>query len=223
MTNQASRKQGENPDVETLKNDPLFHQILELDFNDMIPFVLKYIRKPGWVPRIFMILHAAFLAFIIGFMIWGVSAEWLKWAPILRQSLLGIFAGSILVIPPHELLHGMVYWILGARKISFGADLQQFIFYVTADRFPISGNQLYFLAMTPFVVINVMVIVITALWMPQITLFSAFLLLSHNVMCIGDFAMVNYVRQTPGELYTFDEIDQMKSFFFKKADEPLLQ
>ncbi len=222
MTNQVSYEQGGNPDVETLKGDPAFHQILELDFNDMIPFVFKYIRKPGLVPWVFVTLHAAFLAFAIGFVIWGVSEGWLKWTLIIKQSLLGIIAGSIIVIPPHELLHGLAYRMLGAKKIRFGADLHQFIFYVTADRFPISGTQLYLLAMTPFVVINALLIAITALWLPQITLFTAIMLLSHNIMCIGDFAMVNYVRQTPGEIYTFDEIDRKKSFFFKKAVEPLL-
>jgi len=123
------------------------------------------------------------------------------------------------VIPPHELLHGLAYRILGARNIKFGVDLQQFIFYVTAHRFPISKKELAFLAMTPFVMINLLIIALTAIWASQFTLYSASLLLCHNIMCIGDFAMISYAFSQKGRLYSYDDTELKKNYFFEEQEQ----
>jgi hypothetical protein len=216
MTNSKARPARKLPDAETLLNDPGYRQVLELDFSDMIPFVLTNIRKRGIIPLIYMAANILLLVIIILYAIWGVRMELLNAGKIFWQLLAGFLAGSILVIAPHELLHGLAYRIIGARKISFGADLQQFIFYVTASRFPISKYQLVFLAMTPFILINVIVTALTLAWASQFTLFSASLLLCHNIMCIGDFAVVNYACKHRGPLYTFDDTENKKSYFFER-------
>jgi len=209
------------PDINTLKNDPGYRQVLELDFDNMIPFVLDNIRKRSFISILYAVVNATLFLFILYIIISGRLAHQFTWGLVLRQSLTGLFAGSILVIPVHELLHGFAYRILGARKIRFGADLQQFIFYVTADRHPVTGRELYFLALTPFLLINLCTVVITILWFPQAVLFSAFFLLSHNIMCIGDFAIVNCVLQyAPRRVYTFDEIEHKKSYFYEEISPP---
>jgi hypothetical protein len=209
------------PDVDALKNDPSYRQVLALDYDDMIPFVLENIRKRSFFSILYAFLNIAFLIFIINDIIFGLVHRQLTWSLIISQSVTGIFAGSILVIPVHELLHGITYRILGARKIRFGADLQQFIFFVTADRYPVTGKELYCLALAPFVVINIITAAITLLWFPHAILFSAFFLLSHNIMCIGDFAIVNFVLQhAPHRVYTFDEIENKKSYFYEEITLP---
>lgn len=217
MTNMSSMRSSQIPDIEKLHHDPGYRQILELEFGDMIPFVLSNIRKKGLFSILYLTINMASLAFIILYAVWGLMNMQITWATIIKQSLSGIFAGSILIIPVHEILHGLAYRILGARKIQFGADLQQFIFFVTADRYPVSGNQLYSLAMTPFVVINIITVSIAALMFPQVILFAAFLLLSHNIMCIGDFAIVNFVRLIPGRIITYDETENKRSYFFEEV------
>ena len=216
MKNTKASQSKKVPDAETLQKDPGYRQILELDFNEMIPFVLSNIRKRGIIPMLYMGINMFFLLFIIIYAVWSTKMELLNGGKIFWQLLAGILAGSILVIPPHELLHGLAYRIIGARKINFGVDLQQFIFYVTANRFPISKRQLVFLAMTPFVVINLVVIVITVTWVSQYTLFFASLLLCHNIMCIGDFAIINYACSHKGELYTYDDTENKRSYFFER-------
>ncbi|MCK5134435.1 MAG: DUF3267 domain-containing protein [Bacteroidales bacterium] len=206
------------PDVNKLKNDPSYRQILELDFNDMIPFVLYNIRKKSFFSLIYAGINIAMLVFIALYIIWGIFGSQHTWSAVIKQSVAGIVAGSILVIPIHELLHGLAYRFLGAKKIRFGADMQQFIFFVTADRYPVSGKELYFLALTPFVMINAATIVLIAACFPQVILFPAFLLLSHNIMCIGDFAIVNYVHNhAHGRVFTFDETERKKSYFYEEV------
>jgi hypothetical protein len=206
------------PDAETLHKENGYRKILELDFSEMIPFVLSNIRKRGIIPLLYISINMITLIFIILFAVWSVKSGLLNAGRVFWQVLAGVLSGSILVIVPHELLHGLAYRVLGARKIKFGADLQQFIFYVTADRFPISKKELAFLAMTPFVLINLGLIALTAAWVSQFTLFSASLLLCHNIMCIGDFAIISYAFSQKGELYTYDDIGIKKSYFFKREE-----
>ena len=216
MTNTKARGPRLKPDAETLQKENGYRKILELDFSEMIPFVLENIRLRGIIPFFYMTINALSLLFIIIYAVWSVRVGPLSAGKAFWQILAGVLAGSIAVIPPHEILHGLAYRILGARKIRFGADFQQFIFYVTADHFPISKRELAFLAMTPFVLINMVIIALTAAWASHITLFSASLLLSHNIMCIGDFAIISYAFSQKGTLYTFDDIGNKRSYFFKR-------
>jgi len=218
MTNTKAGKSKLKPDAETLQENPGYKKVMELEFSEMIPFVLSNIRKRGIIPLFYMMINVAFLIFILIYAIWSFRVGQLSPGRIILQFLAGIVAGSILLIAPHELLHGLAYRVLGARKIRFGVDLQQFIFYVTADRFPISRRELVFLAVTPFVVLNILIIVATAIWATPLTLLFTTLLLSHNLMCIGDFAMISYAYSLKGELYTFDDIEKKRSYFFERIN-----
>ncbi len=218
MTNTKSKTSKHKPDVATLQQENGYRMLLELDFSEMIPFVLSNIRLRGFFSFFYISFNVCFLFFIVLYTLWSVRNGSMNAGNIFWQILAGVLVGSIGVIPPHELLHGLAYRVLGARKIKFGADLQQFIFYVTADRFPISKRELAFLAMAPFVIINLVLIILTAVWFSQITLFSASLLLCHNLMCIGDFAMTSYAYSKKGKLYTYDDTEKKKSFFFESQD-----
>ena len=204
------------PDVDTLQNENLYRKILELDFSEMTPFVLNHIGGKEKVAVIFMGMNLATALFILIYIVWALAADQMDGGRVFWQILGGIFSGSILIIAPHELLHGLAYRLLGTRHIRFGVDFQQFIFFVTADRFPISRNELRFLALTPFAVINAAIISVTAIWFTEWTLLSATLLLSHNIMCIGDFALLSFANKHKGEIYSYDEIEKKKSYFYMK-------
>lgn len=208
-------KKRRNPTVESLQSDPEYHLALELSFQDIIPFVLKNIRKRGVMSWLYFIVNLGMLGIIIAQIIMGFIDHSLSWQRMLLQTLSGIFAGSILVIPLHELIHGLAYRILGARQIKFGADLQQFFFYVTADRHPVSGFQILFLALLPFLIINAIAGFITIQFAPQALLFTSLFLLSHNIMCIGDFAISNFVQRSEKRIFSFDEIKEKKSYFYE--------
>jgi hypothetical protein len=202
------------PTVDTLQNDPQFSLSLELNFNEMTPFVLTNMKGREKVAVLFKALNLATALFLVVYVLWGLTGDHFNGGKVFRQMAAGVLAGSILIIPPHEILHGLAYRILGARQILFGVDFRQFIFYVTADRFPISRNELRFLALTPFFVLNAACITLTTFWFRDWILFSSTLLLCHNLMCIGDFALTSYANKLKGEVYTFDEIEKKKSYFY---------
>lgn len=217
MTNRPRFVRSNIPGVQELQNEDLYTQILELGFNDMIPFVLSNIRKKGPVSWLYIVVNVLALVGMVIYSLQGLYLEWITWWGLITQLILGILTGSLLLIPVHELLHGLAYRLLGAKRIKFGANLQQFFFYVTADRFPVGRYELYFLAMFPFALINSMALIVIFAWMPQFIYFAGFLLFSHNLMCIGDFAIVNYVSKQTGEVFSYDEIEEKKSYFFKRV------
>jgi hypothetical protein len=217
MIKGSRKKSLHRPEADKLHQDPRFTQILELEFGEMIPFVLTNIKRRSFISVFYAGINIGLLIYILFYTVGGLLGDEITWPSVIKQSLAGIFAGSFLIIPVHELLHGLAYRILGARKIHFGADMNQLIFYVTADRYTVSGSELYFLAMLPFAIINFFTALLIILWLPQSMLFGSFLLLSHNIMCIGDFAIVNYVRQYNSRVFTFDLVKERKSYFFREV------
>lgn len=205
-----------HPDVETLRSDPAYQLIYELGFQDIIPFVLAQIKKRSFFSWFYFAVNLFVLILIIFLSIKGLTDQSLRWKELIIATITGIIAGSFLIIPIHELLHGLAYRILGARKIIFGADLAQLIFYVTADRYTVSGNQIHILTMTPFVFINLLSAGLTVLFFPEGILFVSFFLLSHNLMCIGDFAISGFTSRTKGEIYNYDEPERKMSYFYQK-------
>lgn len=202
------------PDVETLQSDKRYSLVYELGFHEMLPFVLTQIKRKGLFSWLYLFINIAMLVFIVLLSISLLLDHSLGWKHFLFQAALGGMAGSILLIPVHELIHGLAYRILGVDKIHFGADLQQFIFYVTANRYPVSGKEVHFLTLSPFVIINLITLVLTLTLIPKWTLFSACFLLSHNIMCIGDFAISNFVSKTGKKVYTYDETKTKMSYFY---------
>lgn len=206
--------------IELLKDESRFRLLCELDFGEVLPFVMKNIRRPGPVSLSFLLVNLAGLVAIALCIITGLSANWFTWRTLLWQLPAGIFCGSTLVIPFHELLHGLAYRILGARKIVFGADLAQFIFFVTAKKHPVSGIELYFLALFPFLVINALVISLIAVLFPGCAVCLLFLLVSHNLMCIGDFAIMNYACLAKTRIYSYDDPEKRICYFFGETTNP---
>ena len=112
MTKKALFFRSNVPDVEQIQNEELYTKILELNFDDMIPFVLSNIKKKGLMSGLFIAVNVIGLFSIGVLSIWGIYTGWIPWSRFIIQLVLGILAGSIIVIPFHELLHGLAYKIL---------------------------------------------------------------------------------------------------------------
>ncbi len=121
----------------------------------------------------------------------------------------------ILLIVPHELLHGLAFKLLGAPKVTYGADWSKLVFHAAAPGFPIERRGMVLVALAPFVIIT------TALAIPGVLLGGFYswvalgALLMHTQGCLGDFAMLNFfARAASGYAYvTYDESNG-ESFVF---------
>ena len=91
------------------------------------------------------------------------------------------------------------------------------IFYVTANSYVIGRSSFFVVALAPFIIINLSMIIVyfTSGWLVLHTLLV--FLFFHNIMCIGDFAMISFYQQNKDrELYTWDDISIKTSYIYEK-------
>lgn len=137
--------------------------------------------------------------------------EWMGWG------LLFCFSGLIVI---HELLHFFAYLAVGARKLSFGMKLKQFIFYVQADKQVLNYNQFKVVALAPVVVVAVVSIAGAIIWFEQpLYYFFLTVLAVHSLFCVGDLAMLCYFEnRSEDKIYTFDGKEEGKTYYYKKLE-----
>ena len=139
--------------VEDLDDQTKYRQLLSVSYKDLVPFIFEYLMKRSRLITIFWAVCLIFLglALKVRFNIAG----YYPLAKILTHSSLGLIVFPVLCIPVHESLHVIPYYISGARNIRIGMDLKQYIFYVTAHRYVASPLQFRIVALTPFLLISI--------------------------------------------------------------------
>lgn len=201
--------------VEDLQDQSRYRQISEISYNDLIPFIIDYLKKPSGVTIFFWSLCLFFLGTAIRVRI--NFSGYFPGTAILCHSALGLIVLPLLSIPIHELLHIIPYFFCGARKIRVGMDLKQYLFYVTAHRHVATPIQFRIVALIPFLVISSSLIILIylspGLWKWSLSLF----LFVHTTMCAGDFALLNFYFLRRGrKIYTWDDADRKIAYFYEE-------
>lgn len=196
-----------------LKSDSSFHQLLRFQHTDVLPFVREYyLRRRNWLIWLNYLLN-------LGCMVWTLAVGVLQGASTaswLITSGLAILAWAVL-IPLHEAIHGLVYWLMGSRDIHFGGSLRLMYFYAVAHSFVINSRELTWLALAPFLVINGGLLAL-ALFSPEQRLFALTLSLLHLSAVGGDWAMLGYLwEHRGGEIYTYDDVNEHMSYFYQQG------
>lgn len=201
--------------VDDLNDESRFRHLLTISYNEIITFVLEYVRRLTGLTVFFWSTCMIFfgISIIIRIDIGGMF----EYKKILTHTLLGLIVFPILVIPFHEGLHIIPYYISGARKIKIGMDLSQYMFYVTAHRYVAAPLQFKIVALIPFILINLtglfLVLCLPELWKWSFSLF----LLAHSTMCAGDFALLNfYYINRSKKIYTWDDADLKEAYFYEE-------
>jgi hypothetical protein len=209
--------------VDHIKNSGDFRLVKELRFSEILKFVLENIILINRVTIFFLIINLIFsglFASLIAQSIIETGFTFQTVTNLLPPLMWGTMAGSIFIIPFHEGLHGIAFKFMGAKKVRFGADLQQFICYAVAADFVAGKKAFTFIALLPFVVINLACIPILLMGGKDEYLFVTCLLLLHNLMCIGDFGMLSYlIKNKDKEMFTFDDLETKTSWFYERIKE----
>jgi hypothetical protein len=202
---------------EEIQSNNDYRELHSLSYDSILSFVFENIRQKTFSSHFYLTVNFIYLALIIVISIEGFVSGSFKLSPFLSYIFWGFLAGSFLVIPFHEMFHGLAYKFLGAPKIHFGADMKQMLFYVAADKYVVGRKEFYIVALAPFLCINFITIILTFFLNPYWTLLAFTFLLLHNIMCIGDFAMISYFQQnSERELYTFDDHKNRMSYIYEK-------
>jgi hypothetical protein len=192
-----------------------FRQLQAIPYSDLVGFVLDYLRRNSWLMIFFWSACILFLGIALRIRI-NISG-YFQVKEILLHSFLGFIVFPVAIIPIHELLHILPFWFIGARRIRIGADLRQYIFYVTAHRHVLTAGKFRFVAVVPFVIITagllILVYYLPGLWKWSLSV----LLFVHTTMCAGDFALLNfYLLNRKRKIYAWDDADEKMAYFYEE-------
>lgn len=197
-------------------NDPSrFRPLLTVSYGDIVGFVLDYIKRKTNLMVFFW--GVCMIFFGISVIIRIDIAGLFELKKIFFHTLLGLIVFPLLIIPIHEGLHVLPYFISGARNIKVGMDLSQYVFYVTAHRHVASPTQFKIVALIPFIIISLSALLLT-LYLPGLWKWSfSLFLLAHTTMCAGDFAMLNFYHiNKRKKIYTWDDADLKEAYFYEE-------
>jgi hypothetical protein len=200
-----------------IRSDPGFVFLDELRYDDIVEFTSKYLRKRTPSMTFFYFSLLGMFLLVIGALAFGMISHNRSFGGIMKQYLYGLIISFSVIIPIHELLHGLIYVLLGARKIRFGAEFRQFAFYAVADEFVTNKAGFYFLASAPFLIITLLNMAGFIL-VPGVASYTYIaIIFFHATMCIGDFALMSYYdTHRDKELYSFDDVKNRISYFYYK-------
>jgi hypothetical protein len=201
--------------VEDLEDPSKYREVLRLPYDELIDFVVDYIRRKSEVMIFFWAVCIIFLGIAITVRI--NIAGYFPLMSIVLHSFLGLIVFPLLLIPLHELIHIIIYLAAGARRIRMGMDLKQYMFYVTAHRYVTGQKKFKLVALAPFILISLalilLVFILPGLWKWSLSL----LLFVHATMCAGDFAMLNfYFFNRKKKIYTWDDFDEKIAYFYEE-------
>ena len=201
--------------VEDLEDQSKYRELLKIPYDELVTFVLDYIRRKSVLMFFFWSVCIMFLVLAITVRI-NIST-YFPWKNIFFHTLFGLIALPVLYIPFHELLHIIPYYFSGAKRVRIGMDLKQYFFYVTAHRNVSTTAQFRFVALVPFLVTSLLflyfILTLPGLWKWSLSLF----LFVHSTMCAGDFAMLNfYFLNQEKKIYTWDDFDKKIAYFYEE-------
>lgn len=205
----------QKPTPEELQDSGKYQKIQDLDHNEMVPFLLKNLKNRNPINAVFK--HGTMLLIALILFVWIGRWDTTSFFLGLGAGLLFTFTVGVVL---HETLHLLVYKVLGAKKTRLKPLWDQGAVAAVADHFVVSEKEFYWLAFTPFVVLTTAGLV--ALFTTSGWIFygvSVFLVM-HATACIGDFSLAGYMYEhRKEEIYTFDDVKNDRSFFYKRTPE----
>ena len=200
---------------EDFEDQGRFRLLLKLYYGDIVSFVFDYLKRKTGVTVFFWTFCA--ISLCLAFTVRINIRQYFEFREIFRHTLLGGVLLPLLIIPVHELMHIIPYFLFGARRIRVGMDLRQYIFFVTAHRHVATSNQFRIVAILPFALITAVLLFLLfylpGLWKWSLSLF----LFVHNTMCAGDFAMLNFYHvNRKRKIYTWDDADAREAYFYEE-------
>lgn len=204
------------PTIDNLLQEERYDKIEELSYAEMVPFIQREFRQRNQVIQGYIMLNIMVLVLMIIFGIIQIANGQIGFAKLIGLTFFGGTVIFILLVPIHEAIHGLAYKLAGAPKISFGGNVQQFYFYAVADKFVIGRKAFYIVALAPFIMITIIIMMLMFYVSVEMQWVLWGTLLMHTGACAGDFGMLSFYKRHAGEVYTFDDVKAGKAYFFSE-------
>jgi hypothetical protein len=209
------------PNYKDLQNNTnRYKLLLALKHHEIAEFVGTYFYSKTRIAglyRMFLLSSAILFLLWTSFIVFTNPTIW-------STCLLGFIAGILsflLLVVPHELIHGLMYKYYGAPRVKYGVIWSKLAFYAIAPEYTISRKEFIPLALAPFIVINSLLIIFIVLSFSNSFWHFYFfgLFLTHSMGCIGDFAMIGFFElYRDSSIYTFDCEKEAISYFYKESE-----
>lgn len=205
-----------NPSIQELHDPDKFEKIAELGHPQIKDFVLDQLAKGGTLVTSYMVYQVLMMLVGIWFIIRAAILAFDNFSlPLVMIGLSLVFSFTLL-IPIHELLHGLALKITGARNVHYGGYLRKFIFYAEADRHVMNKSQFTFVALTPLITVKLVTFCgIILFWSSPLFFFFIALMAVHSFFCAGDIGLLSLFMRDDN-VYTYDIREEKRSFYFKK-------
>ena len=204
--------------MEEISDESRFEMILELPYSGMAQFIMSRMRNKSLPMLIFW--SSCMITLAISVIFFFSTLNETATITIFTHILLGFVVLPIAIIPLHETLHIIPLLFAGMKNIRVGADIRQFMFYVTVHKEVINRKEFGLVALLPFIVLTLGLLALI-FFLPGIWKFSmASLLFVHTTVCVGDFGLLDfYHEQGKREIYTWDDVDQKTAYFLVEKSE----
>jgi hypothetical protein len=209
------------PTPEQIQHSPGYRLIARISHDNIKAFLLEQFSGGSRLAKRYMIYQTLMGAVLAGLLVYSIASffkgstvelEWFSLAVLISFTALVVF---------HELLHAAAFLVTGVRNISFGANFWRFIFYVQADREVIPRKQFRLVALTPFMVVNLITAsgTLWCVWQnsPAVILWLTIMSI-HSFFCAGDYGLLCLYQNHPDkEIVTFDLKHERCSYFYEKV------
>lgn len=184
-----------------------FEILAEINHDDTFDkFIGAQIKKRSFTINIYLVFMFVLSWVLISIFISIFSGN------LLYQLGLGVFSG-LLLIPLHELLHGVYLRALGCNSIDFEWDLFKFRFSCFSNGFVLSKNEYHLFLLAPFITITASLLLLVCFY-SQFAVFFLSMLLMHSSMSAGDFSLVNFsVNLNRNQLFIYYDHKVKKTMF----------
>lgn len=197
-----------------ITSDPTRYRLIRsIDYSDIAGFVISHLKPSNPAIALLIIFSVASLALAVVLRI-EIAPQY-SVLQLLPFTLAGLILFPLLLIPVHEGVHIIIFMLLGGRNIRIGADLANYIVYVTAHRHVVGTRGFLAVAFSPFAVISATLIAAIAVLPPPWQWSLSLTLLAHTTMCAGDFAMAAFLWIHRGKrILTWDDADKKIAYFY---------
>lgn len=211
------------PSIAQLHNPNNFSLIESFRIEEMMKFLMRELgvnpnssnqTKKPLAQKIFFVV----LLFIAGGAFGYVIGKQIGQAKVDVWQIAAAFPVLIFILLPiHEGIHGLVFKILGAEKVGFGWTPKSLMVYAYAQKFVMSLKENAIVAVMPFLVISLGLIIALG-FIPSYKVLIITTLILHTYGCLGDFILIRYyMKNRHKEMFTYDDIDEEgMSYFFEK-------
>jgi len=205
-----------NPTIDELQNSGDYELIAELHHSQIKEFVISRLTEDSRLIRIFMFYQIAMVVLGIFILTRGIVFAFRGNSEILVFGLSALLFSFTILVPIHELLHGLAIKLTGARKVSYGAYFRKFMFYAEADRHVMNRKQFAFVALTPLLVIKILSLAGVLLFWHSVWVFPFAMIMSvHSLFCAGDIGLLSiFYQDRNSEIFTFDVKSEKKSYYY---------